>query len=451
MSNAISLMLWPLLASFVLVGIHAYLGIHVIARKVIFVDLALAQIAALGAVYGVFLGFSLAQDYWLIKAISVVFTLLGAALFSWTRTRDDRLPHEAIIGIIYAAALSMTLLLTAHLAHGHEEISQLLSGNILWVSQNEVMLTAALYAAVGLIHVIFRRQFFALAQGDIHRRELTSREKLWDFLFYATFGVVVTSSVGMGGVLLVFAYLVIPSVIGVMFAKTLKQRLAVAWISGLLMSFVGVVLSYFFDLPTGPTIVVLLAGLLLVLSLVRQIMDKTKRVSGSYQLVAVMFLVVVLISIPRLYVPHQGHEDEHRELHHAKDDHESLKNIQQELMSTDDKKRAEAIVRLKQIGGSEAKAMLAMQAAREQDPFIVIDIGLALISLADEQGLFWLSKIMMGDFPEFARDDAFMHLQEYLTQTFASKEDLAMWLKAHGKHLSFDQSLGKFILSKDLK
>lgn len=444
MSNALSLMLWPLLASFVLVGIHAYLGIHVLARKVIFVDLALAQIAALGAVYGVFLGLSLAQDYWLIKAISVAFTLFGAVLFSWTRTRDDKLPHEAIIGIIYAAALSMMLLLTAHLAHGHEEISQLLSGNILWVSKNEVLLTAALYAVIGLIHLIFRRQFFALAHGDTHRRELTPREKLWDFLFYATFGVVVTSSVGMGGVLLVFAYLVIPSVIGVMFATTLKRRLACAWISGLLMSFLGVALSYFLDLPTGPTIVVLLAGLLLILALVRQIMDPTKRTSGLYQLIAVLFLAVLLISIPRLYKPHEGHEDEHRELHHASNDPDRLKNIQHDLLSPDDKKRAEAVVRLKEIGGAEAKSWLIDQAAREQDPFIVIDIGLALVSLRDKQGLLWLEKIMMGDYPELARDDAFMHLKEWLAQTFVTKEELALWLKTHGQQVSFDEGLGKF-------
>src|SRR5579871_3625160 len=159
MLEAFSHMLWPLLACFVLVGIHAYLGIHVIARKVIFVDLALAQLAALGAVYGVFIGISIEVSPWLLKAVSVVFTLFGALLFSFTRSTDDRVPHEAIIGIIYAAALSMTLLLTANLPHGADEVSQMLAGNILWVTPREVIYTAILYAIVGFFFLLFQKAF----------------------------------------------------------------------------------------------------------------------------------------------------------------------------------------------------------------------------------------------------------------------------------------------------
>lgn len=269
MLEAFSLMLWPLMACFILVGIHAYLGLHVIARKVIFVDLALAQIAGLGAVYGLFLGLSFEHDIWHIKLISVAFTLVGALVFSLTRTHNEKIPHEAIIGIIYAAALSMTLILSANLPHGSDEVSQMLSGSILWVTPPEVIYTGCLYAVVGLIHWLFRKHFFALSSELALNTPPTLHTRLWDFLFYATFGAVVTSSVGIGGVLLVFGFLVIPSIIGVMTAQSIKARLLVGWGTGVLASIIGVVLSYQFDLPSGPTIVVVLSAFLLLIGLSR--------------------------------------------------------------------------------------------------------------------------------------------------------------------------------------
>lgn len=271
MFEAISLMLWPLLACFVLVGIHAYLGLHVIARKVIFVDLALAQIAGLGAVFALFLGFSFEHDAWQIKLISVSFTLVGAIIFSLTRMHDETIPHEAIIGIIYAAALSMMLILSANLPHGSDEVSQMLSGSILWVRASEVVYTGCLYSVVGFIHWLFRKQFFALSSEFALNTQLSLHARLWDFLFYASFGVVVTSSVAIGGVLLVFGFLIIPSVIAVMISGNVRVRLLIAWACGLIASIIGVVLSYHFDLPSGPTIVVVLAGFLLIITLSRRL------------------------------------------------------------------------------------------------------------------------------------------------------------------------------------
>lgn len=299
MIEEFSHMLWPLLACFILVGIHAYLGIHIIARKVIFVDLALAQIAGLGAVYAVYIGLSIEADPLWIKTISVAFTLLGAFLFAFTQKSDEKIPHEAIIGIIYAAALSLTVLLTAKLPHGAEEVSQMLAGNILWVTPEEVMTTALLYAAVGVIHFIFRKPFFTLSKDISCGRTLTAKQKSWDFLFYATFGVVVTSSVGIGGVLLVFGYLVIPSVIAVMLASSSKTRLICAWSIGLLISMVGVISSYYLDLPSGPTIVVLLAGVLIMVSIALDFCVSFKR--GLIKIL-LLFILIVISAVPIIFL-----------------------------------------------------------------------------------------------------------------------------------------------------
>jgi zinc/manganese transport system permease protein len=446
MFEAFSLMIWPLLACFVLVGIHAYLGIHVIARKVIFVDLALAQIAALGAVYGVYVGLSLAADWWLIKGISVTFTLVGALLFSFTRTNDERVPHEAVIGIIYAAALSMVLLLTANLAHGGDEIHQLLSGNILWVTPHEVMYTAALYSVVGLIHVLFRRQFFMLSWGESQKQNLSFNVKVWDFLFYATFGVVVTSSVGMGGVLLVFAYLVIPSVIGIMLAESTKSRLLLGWASGLLMSLVGVIVSYYLDLPSGPTIVVLLGLLLLVIALVLEIKDKARRKSGFLHLILVLSLASVVAVVPIVFWGGQDHDD-HGLAHQDHQEKDSLAKVSTMLSSPDDKERVHAISELKSLGDQRAIALLIAAATTEQDPFIVIDIGLALLSLKNKEGFLILQKIIDGNFPELAREDAAANIKEWLLDAPSGMRELSLWLTVNHKKIRFDEPHNKFLLA----
>ncbi|MFQ5654181.1 MAG: metal ABC transporter permease, partial [Planctomycetota bacterium] len=236
MSELFQAMALPFTACLLLVGIHVYLGIHIIARKVIFVDLALAQIAALGAIWGVLLGYGFHEDPWIVKAFSLLFTILGALLFSMTRPRDRRVPHEAIIGITYAVALAATILASSHLPHGSDEIRDLLAGSILWVEGHTLAITGLLYLGIGGFHLLFRRQFFELSFREEGLAGPLERERLWDFLFYFSFGLVVTSSVAIAGVLLVFSYLVIPALIGVLLAPTLRARLAVGWGVGSLMS-----------------------------------------------------------------------------------------------------------------------------------------------------------------------------------------------------------------------
>ena len=203
-------MLYPFLACLVLTGMHVYLGVHVIARKVIFVDLALATIAALGALWGALLGWDVHHDEWAIKGFSLAFTFLGAAVFALTRGRKERVPHEAIIGITYAVALAAMILGSSKLPHGAEEVRDLQAGSILFVGAGTVAATAGLYALIGLFHYRFRHQFFSLSEDPEGAQARGLNVKFWDFLFYASFGFVVTSSVAIAGILLVFAYLVIP-------------------------------------------------------------------------------------------------------------------------------------------------------------------------------------------------------------------------------------------------
>lgn len=258
----------PFLACLVLVGIHVYLGMHVLLRQVIFVDLALAQFAALGSVFGMAFGFANEENKLAQTALSFGFASLGAIFFALVRPRSQRIGQEAIIGISYAVALSATLLLSMKLPHGADELRELFSGNILWVEIDKVGWSAALYAAVGIFHFLFRKQFFAISRDHDGAKAAGIAVNLWDFLFYFTFAMVVTSSVSIAGVLLVFAFLVIPASTSFLICETLKYRLIVGWILGTLVSIAGVAGSYYSDLPTGPVIVVMLAFVLVVAAII---------------------------------------------------------------------------------------------------------------------------------------------------------------------------------------
>src|ERR1700693_2143586 len=234
--------LWPaFLVAICLVGIHAYFGIQVLARKVIFVDLALAQIAALGATVAFMLGHT-AQSL-PTYGYSLAFTLLAAVLLACTRAWATRVPQEALIGIIYVVSAAASILVIDRAPQGAEHLKQILTGNILTSGLNEVAVIAPLYLAVALVHFLLRH------------RLARSGSLLWEFVFYATFGMVVTSSVALAGVLLVFSFLIIPAAIGVMYASTLPRQLAIGWIAGVLTSAAGFAASFFFDLPTGAAIV----------------------------------------------------------------------------------------------------------------------------------------------------------------------------------------------------
>jgi zinc/manganese transport system permease protein len=265
----LSFLILPFLVSLILTGIHAYLGVHVVERGVIFVDLALAQIAALGATIAILTGMDPhgGGAYW----ISLAFTFLGAGLFALVRAHRGRIPLEAFIGITYAVASAAAILAMSKATGETEHLKDMLVGNILAVSRQDVIKTALLYGAIGLFHYIFRRRFLLISTNPKMAEQSGISIGLWDFLFYASFGFVVTSSVAIAGVLLVFCYLIVPSVGAMLFADRIGPRLAIGWTMGTLVSALGCYFSVWFDLPTGATIVCTFGGVLLVMFVARQL------------------------------------------------------------------------------------------------------------------------------------------------------------------------------------
>jgi zinc/manganese transport system permease protein len=256
-------LLAPFLASLILTGIHAYLGVHVVERGVIFVDLALAQIAALGATIAILIGMDphAGGAYWL----SLAFTFVGAAIFAFARTRRGHIPQEAFIGITYAVASATAILAMSKATGETEHLKDMLVGNILAVSMHDVAKTAILYGAIGVFHYIFRKQFLLISTNPSEAEARGLSIRFWDFLFYASFGFVVTSSVAIAGVLLVFCYLVVPSVGAMLFADRIGRRLAIGWTMGTLVSALGVYFSVWLDMPTGATIVCTFGAVLIVM------------------------------------------------------------------------------------------------------------------------------------------------------------------------------------------
>jgi len=266
----------PFLASLILTGIHAYLGVHVVERGVIFVDLALAQIAALGATTAILIGMDPhgTSAYWM----SLGFTFVGAGIFTFVRSRQKRIPLEAFIGITYAVASAAAIIAMSKATGETEHLKDMLVGNILAVSKHDVIKTGLLYGAIGIFHFIFRKKFLAISLS--HNSAEPQPEinvRLWDFLFYASFGFVVTSSVAIAGVLLVFCYLVVPSVGAMLFADRIGTRLAIGWTMGTLVSALGCYCSVFFDTPTGATIVCTFGAVLVVMAGVKAVFFRVKQ------------------------------------------------------------------------------------------------------------------------------------------------------------------------------
>jgi zinc/manganese transport system permease protein len=264
-ADLLALMWMPFLMCLVLTGIHAYLGFHVIAREVVFVDIALAQIAALGATAAFLVGYEL--ETWQSYAAGLTFTLLGALVLALTRSRRGLVSHEAVIGVVYAVSAAAAVLLADRAPHGAEHLRGMLVGSLLSVRGAEVAGVAALYAAIGALHWLCHRPFFLITTDPDRAYREGWRVRGWDFLFYASFGVVVTSSVRIAGVLLVFSYLIVPALAGILLARGIAGRLAVGWVFGAGVSVVAMLASATLDLPTGATVVCAFGACLLALGL----------------------------------------------------------------------------------------------------------------------------------------------------------------------------------------
>lgn len=482
-------MAWPFAACLVLTGIHVYLGIHVLARKVIFVDLALAQIAALGTVWGVILGWDVHEDPWQIKGFSLAFCVLGAAVFSATRMRRERVPHEAVIGITYAVALAATILASSDLAHGAEEVRELLTGSILWVRPETVLATAALYAALGLFHWVFRRRFLELSLDHEGAVAAGANVRLWDFLFYVSFGFVVTSSVSIAGVLLVFAYLVIPAVVGVLFADGIRARLLIGWAVGVAVSSLGIAFSYWRDLPSGPTIVVSFGVFLALAGALHHVLHAPARGRALAHVAAIALGLWAFVAGTSALQKREAHDELHvvetgssaervivleraatdaqlfarlvpalpellddpdaevarraLELLERHDHAAELARVHGLLGHADDVLRETAIRVVRHFHDPASVPALLEAAARESDDYIRVEQGEALLELGERSGADVLLSVLAGNAPRGARRDAFEHLAAHVDLTLDYDADadaparaaqaaaLRAWWEAH--------------------
>ncbi|MEO5879461.1 MAG: iron chelate uptake ABC transporter family permease subunit [Candidatus Eisenbacteria bacterium] len=252
------------LATLVLAGIHAYLGFHIVRRGVLFVDLALAQMAALGVAVAVVLGKE--HDEVASYFLALGMTFVGAGVFAWLRGRERNVPLEAFIGIVFATAQAMVFLVLEKSPAGPEHLKETLVGSLFTVDPRHIVNVAVLYTVVGIVHFLLRRPFFELTNDPQGAHARGRRVFLWDFLFYATFGLVVTSSVQIAGVLLVFGLLVIPAVAGLMATQRTGPGLAVGWAFGFVAGVLGLLGSVQWDLPAAPSILVTLTALLVLLA-----------------------------------------------------------------------------------------------------------------------------------------------------------------------------------------
>ncbi len=431
-------MLAPLLACFILSITHVYLGIHVVARKVIFVDLALAQIAALGATYATTLGYDphVPGDDLVVALYSLAFTFAGAGLFSIARMRKERVPQEAFIGIVYAAASAAAVLILSKSPTGGEELKHMLVGDILLVSIPTIINDAILYSLVGIFHVAFRRRFLAISVNAEAAHASGINIRVWDLLFYMTFGVLVTRSVAIAGVLLVFSYLVIPAVIAQMWSDTIKGRLLVGWTVALSASVVGILWSFASDYPTGPAVVMTLASFLIVSGASYSIWHSSRRLRAAANVAIFAAIGIVFfgtLSMFRKSAPLETPSGSSaidrllEELNH--DEAANQLDAISHLSQMEDKRIVPALADLLTRAKSDQvvetiaetlgrkndpQAVPALRAAlqKDYDPFLKLTLAGALTKLKDKAGYDALLEILKGDQPVLLRSQALELIRE---------------------------------------
>jgi zinc/manganese transport system permease protein len=242
----------------------SYLGVHVVGRGIVFVDLALGQISSLGVAFAAFIGSG-------VTSIPLIFTLAGALLMSFINIRDKRLKQEAIIGILYAFASALTVLLISKTPHGDSDVQEVLFGNILSVSWEQISLIGIVFGAIALMHIIFFRKFFGLTESfENGIRHLIGIFNIWNFLFYISIGLAIVFAVKINGVIPVFSYLIIPAVSAIMLSKNNITVLILSFVISIIASFFGLNFSFHYDFPAGSSIVTVL-GIIFILSAVYNI------------------------------------------------------------------------------------------------------------------------------------------------------------------------------------
>ena len=294
----LELLLWPLLAGVVLTGIHAYFGLHVLARGIVFIDLSLAQVAGLGITIAILAGHTVDSPaaYW----YALAFSCSGAVLFALARRYEHAIHQEVVIGIVYAVCAALGVLALDRAPQGAEHIKQILIGSILTVRPDQVAQLALLYGLIGAAHWLLRRP---LIQASFDPKQPSSARFLWDVLFYASFAMVVTSSVRIAGVLLVFSYLIVPAAIAGLFAKSIRPRLLLAWGLGVVVTASGLYASWHWDLPTGPAIVATFGAAMALTGILFALRVVTLRVAAYVLAVATFAAGLLLILFPQMDQP----------------------------------------------------------------------------------------------------------------------------------------------------
>jgi len=425
-------MLAPFLACLILSITHVYFGIHVVARKVIFVDLALAQIAALGATYATTLGYhaNSPSDKFAVALFSLAFTFVGAGLFAIARMRKERVPQEAFIGIVYAAASATAVLILSKSPTGGEELKHMLVGDILLVSMPTIAFDAVLYSLVLIFHFIFRKKFLAISIDADAAQGTGLNIRFWDMLFYMSFGVLVTQSVTIAGVLLVFSYLVIPAVIAQMWQDSIKGRLLLGWTVAVSASLAGILWSFYSDYPTGPAVVMTLASFLIVSGAAYSIVHSEARVRSAISVAAMILLGIgffttlsqfrkvdaqpmALNASPLdILLDELKHDDVASQLDAVShlsemNDPRIVPELAELLGRTQSDQVVEGIAHTMEQK-KDRKAIPALKAAsqKDYDPFLKLSIAKALVALQDDAAYRTLVEILKNDEAGLARIQA---------------------------------------------
>ncbi len=390
----------------VLVGIHSYLGIHVIKRKVIFVDLALAQIAALGITVAFLFGVDPSSQgaYW----FSFGFTIIGAAIFAISRLRHDKIPQEAVIGLVYALAAAVAVLVIDRAPHGAEHIKEIMTGNILWVRWETILLAAGVYALVGLFHFLFREKFLLISNHPEQAFQSGLNVRFWDFLFYISFGIVITHSVNTAGVLLVFVFLVAPAMATILLTDKLWLQLALGWTMGTIVSGAGLIVSYVGDLPSGPAVAATYGLVLVLVALVLYVIRSSNRMLALRNIgLGIVFLLLAYGGFYAMgqYFTRDLHRDE------GSDVHETHNAAGAETTNIPGDFQA----RLTAADTGEEFAVLLRDTA---DPFQRLDVLKRWVDVHPAEGLRRIIIFLESDAVPFIREEAVGILHQYTDRRF---------------------------------
>ncbi len=264
----------PITISILLAGILSYFGNHILTRGIIFIDIALAQIAALGTMVGLLVGF--AEGSTIVEIISLGFTLVIISIFALTKFEKQVVPQEAIIGIIYGLGLGIAMLLAEKIPGGSNYITKTITGNILWVTWGDVISSFILFAIISVIHFFLRKQFVSISESKNSLPFSIKKVRIYELIFYITFGIVVVKAVPIAGIFMIFVLLIAPTAMATLFTQKWLNRFIWSWIIGIVGSIVGIYISYNLNISNGPAIVCLLGIMVFVLAFVKIIMQRSK-------------------------------------------------------------------------------------------------------------------------------------------------------------------------------